>query len=115
MNDIDCEVCHPILSVTNVGAAVDFYTTKLGFWLAFSEGNFAGVNLGEVQIFLTEGKPAPQGCSLYFVVGDADKLHEKHRSNGVEVVEALGDRSYKLRDYTVRDASGYSLTFGHRL
>ena len=115
MTTIDCEVCHPILSVSDVPAAIDFYTTRLGFWLAFSEGGFAGVNLGEVQIFLTEGKPAPQGCSLYFVVGNADALHEMHRSKGVEVVEALGDRSYKLRDYTVRDASGYHLTFGHRL
>ena len=115
MTNIECEVCHPTLSVSDVPSAIDFYTKKLGFWVAFSEGKFAGVNLGEVQIFLTEGKPAPEGCALYFVVSNADELHEMHRSKGVEVVEALGDRSYKLRDYTVRDASGYNLTFGHRL
>jgi len=110
VNGIECEVCHPTLNVSDVPAAIDFYTNKLGFWVAFSEGKFAGVNLG-----LTEGKPAPQGCSLYFVVANADQLHEMHRSNGVEVVEPLGDRAYKLRDYTVRDGSGYHLTFGHRL
>lgn len=52
---------------------------------------------------------------MYFVVGDADELHDFHRSAGVEVTVAPGDRPYHLRDYTVRDADGYSLTFGHPL
>lgn len=115
---VDCEQHHPSLMVSEVATAVEFYTKKLGFHLGFTVGeppSFAGVQLDRVQIFLELGVPSPQGCSLYFVVGDADELHEFHRASGVEILEAPADRSYSLRDYTVRDPYGYRLTFGHRL
>jgi hypothetical protein len=73
----------------------------------------AGVNLGDVQLFLERGTPGPEGCSVYFVVGNADELYEYQRANGVEVVQAPGDRPYGLRDYRVRDVNGYELGFGH--
>lgn len=113
---IDCERQHPTLAVRDVSAATDFYTTKLGFTLGFTWGDppeIAGVNLGKVQMFLERGTPNPAGCSVYFVVGDADELHEFHRAGGVEVVVPLGDRLYGLRDYRVRDLHGYELNFGH--
>ena len=31
---VECEQLHAGLAVSDVIAAVDFYTTKLGFWLA---------------------------------------------------------------------------------
>src|SRR5882724_7353281 len=114
--DIYCEQHHPSLSVADVGAAVDFYTTKLGFSLGFTWGEpptIAGVNLGKVQIFLEQGTPSPKGCSVYFVVGNADELYEFHRANGVDVLEPPADRDYGLRDYAVRDLHGYRLSFGH--
>jgi catechol 2,3-dioxygenase-like lactoylglutathione lyase family enzyme len=100
----------------DVGAAVEFYTGKLGFSLGFTWGEpptLAGLDLGAVQIFVERGTPAPQGSKLYFVVGDADELHDFHRAAGVEVVEPPADRLYGLRDYAVRDLHGYRLSFGH--
>src|SRR6185295_12086844 len=44
-----------------------------------------------------------------------DELFEFHRANGVEIVVPPDDRSYGIRDYTVRDLYGYRLVFGHRL
>jgi catechol 2,3-dioxygenase-like lactoylglutathione lyase family enzyme len=116
--DVECEMHHTTLVVSDVRAAVDFYTTKLGFWCAFMEGDeptFAGVNLGHVQIFLEKGTPNPQGCSVYFVVGDADELYDFHKSQGIEIVDAPTDQPYAIRDYGVRDLHGYHLRFGHRL
>lgn len=113
---VDCERYHTTLYVSDVPAAVDFYTNKLGFRLGFTWGDpptMAGVNLGDVQIFLQQGTPNPQGCALNFVVGDADDLYHFQRANGVEVVEPPEDRPYGLRDYTVRDLYGYLLGFGH--
>lgn len=113
---VDCERQHPSLAVRDVRAAVDFYTTKLGFTLGFTWGDppgIAGVNLGKVQMFLERGTPNPAGCSVYFVVGDADELHEFHRAGGVEVVVPPDDRLYGLRDYRIRDLHGYELSFGH--
>lgn len=116
--ETQCEQHHTILPVSDLEAAIDFYTNKLGFWLAFRWGNpssMAGVNLGNVQIFLHLGTPNPNGCGMYFVVGDADELYEFHKANGVEIVVRPDDRNYGLRDYGVRDLYGYKLDFGHRL
>jgi catechol 2,3-dioxygenase-like lactoylglutathione lyase family enzyme len=113
---VDCERHHPSLSVSDVLAAADFYTKKLGFSLGFTWGappTIAGLNLGDVQIFLEQGTPSPKGCAVYFHVGDADELYQYHRANGVEVVEPPEDREYGLRDYAVRDLHGYRLAFGH--
>ncbi len=113
---VDCERHHATLSVSDVRAAIDFYTQELGFKLAFAEGEpptFVGVNLGHAQIFLMQGTPSPNGCSVYFVIDDADELHEFHRGNGVEIVRPPEDQPYGLREYTVRDRDGYLLNFGH--
>src|SRR6266850_750067 len=110
--DVDCEQVHPELPVSDVLAAVDFYINKLGFKQSFIWGDppeMAGVNLGRVQVFLAKGAPNPKGCSVYFVVGQADELYEFQRANGVEIALPPGDRQYGLRDYRVRDLYGYEL------
>ncbi len=113
---VDCEFHHTGLPVTDVLEAVAFYRDKLGFELAFTWGDpptMAGVNLGEAQIFLQKGTPNPDGCDLFFLVGDADELFGFQRAQGVKVVNGPGDREYGIRDYSVRDLHGYQLSFGH--
>jgi len=117
---IECEQIHAGLAVSDIPAAVDFYTNKLGFTLAFTWGNpptFAGVNLDKVQLFLQKGtpNPNPEAGAVYFLVGDADQMHEFHRSRGVDIAQPIGDREYGIRDYIVRDLHGYYLIFGHHL
>jgi catechol 2,3-dioxygenase-like lactoylglutathione lyase family enzyme len=115
---IECDQATAGLAVADIRAAVDFYTTKLGFRLAFTWGDpptFAGVCLDKVQLFLRKGTADPQGCVVFFAVGDADQLYDFHRGNGVDVVHPIADREYGIRDYTVRDLHGYFLTFGHHL
>jgi catechol 2,3-dioxygenase-like lactoylglutathione lyase family enzyme len=114
---IECERQHPILRVADIEATAEYYTTKLGFKLGFTWGGtpptFAGLNLGDVQIFVSKGNPVPNGCGVCFLVGDADALYEFHRSTGVEISEPIADREYGIRDYGVRDLNGYYLSFGH--
>jgi catechol 2,3-dioxygenase-like lactoylglutathione lyase family enzyme len=110
---VDCEQHHACLTVPDVAAAVDFYVTKLGFRLNFTDGDrFAGVTLDRVQVFLERGTPAPGGTSVYFVIGNADELHDAHRRNGIEITVPPDDRAYGMRDYGVRDLNGYRLSFG---
>jgi len=111
---IECEQIHAGLAVSDIPAALDFYTKKLGFQQAFTWGEpptFAGVNLGKIQMFLAKGTPTPSSeiGAVYFLVGDADQLYEFHRSNGAEIAQAIDDRPYGIRDYTVRDLYGYHL------
>jgi catechol 2,3-dioxygenase-like lactoylglutathione lyase family enzyme len=112
---VECERHHASLSVPDVARAIAFYVEKLGFRVGFTSNDpptFAGLNLGEVQIFLQQGFPSPEVASIYFVVGDVDELHEFHRANGVIIQTPPGDREYEMRDYTVRDLHGHALTFG---
>jgi catechol 2,3-dioxygenase-like lactoylglutathione lyase family enzyme len=117
---IECEQIHAGLAVSDISTAVEFYVKKLGFQQAFTWGEpptFAGVNLGEAQMFLGKGTPTPSSetGAVYFLVGDADQLYEFHRANGAEIAQAIDDRPYGIRDYTVRDLYGYYLVFGHHL
>jgi len=113
-----CDKFHPGLAVDDVKVAADFYTGKLGFWLAYLWGDppvTAGVNLGNVQVMLNRGKPSPDGCSVYFVVDDVDGLHAVHAAAGVDIVEPPDDKPYGLREYSVHDLHGYTLLFGQHL
>lgn len=114
---VDCEQLHPGLAVGDLAEAIDFYTGKLGFRLGFTWGEppvMAGVNLGDVQVFLNSGKAGSgEGSNVFFVVGDADELHAFHQANGVEIVEAIDDRAWNIRDYITRDPYGNRLGFGH--
>jgi catechol 2,3-dioxygenase-like lactoylglutathione lyase family enzyme len=116
--DIECEQEHAVLMVPDIIAAANFYSTKLGFKVAFTWGeppSYAGVNIGNVQIFLNRGEANPRGIEVYFVVGNADELCEFHRANGVEILVDPGDREYGIRDYRIRDLNGYELSFGQHL
>ena len=115
---IDCERLHPGLPVKDVAAAVEFYTTRLGFTLGFTwpehgPPSMAGVNLGDLQVFLEQYPGSPAGVAVYFVVGNADDLCEAQRAQGVRSPFEPGDRAYGLRDYTAHDLDGNRLTFGH--
>jgi catechol 2,3-dioxygenase-like lactoylglutathione lyase family enzyme len=115
---VECEQFHPGLSVPDVSAAADFYANKLGFRLLFKAGDpphISGVDLGGVSLHFHTGKANPAGCSIYFVIGDADELYEFHKANGVDIIEAPSDKPYELRDYRIRDFNGYELVFGHRI
>ncbi len=66
-----------------------------------------------MQLFLAKGTPTPRAetGAAYFLVGDADQLYEFHRANGIEIVQAIEDRPYGIREYVVRDLYGYHLVF----
>lgn len=116
--DIDCEQEHASFFAPDIPTAVEFYTKKLGFTLGFTWGDpptMAGLNLGNVQMFLEKGDPHPKGCTLYFVVGNVGELFEFHKASGVEVLVPPGDREYDMRDYRVRELNGYEISFGQHL
>jgi catechol 2,3-dioxygenase-like lactoylglutathione lyase family enzyme len=114
---VECKQLHPGLAVGDLAAAIDFYTNRLGFRVGFTWGDppvMAGMNLGDVQIFLQGSEPNPgKRSEVFFVVDDADALHAFHQANGVEVVEPIEDRVYGMRDYVVHDLCGHWLGFGH--
>ena len=117
--DIECELEHASLRAPDINAAIEFYTTKLGFKLDFTWGGepptMCGLSIGNVQMFIEKGEPQPRGASVYFVVGNVDEVYEFHRAGGVEITEPVADREYGIRDYTLKDLNGYGLGFGQQI
>ncbi len=107
---------HPSLRVPDLQQAIDFYTQKLGFTFGFTWGDppdFGGVNLGSLQVFLSEQQEKTLiGNTVFFVIENPDELFLFQQNNGVEVVVPPGNRPWGIRDYEVRDPYGNNLVFG---
>jgi catechol 2,3-dioxygenase-like lactoylglutathione lyase family enzyme len=116
---IACERYHAVLPVADIAASIDFYTSKLGFSLDFTQGEpatFAAISFGEnAQLFLITATTGTGKSGLYFVVSDANAMLARCSAAGARIVEPIGDRQYELRDFSIEDVDGYILTFGHRL
>jgi GNAT superfamily N-acetyltransferase len=107
-----------ILAVADVVAAVRYYRDKLGFteeWLWDDPPTFGGVSWGKVSVMFCL-QPAlaarVEGHQHAFFVSGIDRLHERHREIGVQVISPLEAKPWGLREYTVRDCNGYHLRFG---
>jgi catechol 2,3-dioxygenase-like lactoylglutathione lyase family enzyme len=107
-----------ILAVADVAATVRFYRDKLGFtreWLWDDPPTFGGVSWGKVGVMFCL-QPAlaarVEGHQHAFFVSGIDRLHQRHRDNGVQVISPLEAKPWGLREYTVRDPNGYHLRFG---
>src|SRR5262249_31131973 len=107
-----------ILAVADVVDTVRYYRDKLGFtgeWLWGDPPDFGGVTWGKVGVmFCLQPALAAtiEGHQHAFLVSGLDRLHERHRANGVEVISPLEAKPWGLREYTVRDLNGYHLRFG---
>lgn len=113
---VECARMHPVLLVSDLAATIEFYTQRLGFTLGFTwpdPPTFAGMDLGEMQLFLSATSDPPPVSIVSFVVDDADALFEFQNARGVEVLNPPGDRHYGLRDYRVRELNGHEFSFGH--
>jgi PhnB protein len=117
----------PVLPVADVPAAIDWYTTTLGFQKLFDVPLPDGtVVTGQVQragnniMFNLNPADAPNrggGIYLWCRVEDTDldALYQELGSRGVEVVDEIQDQFWGDRYFAVRDLNGYILAFNKSL
>jgi catechol 2,3-dioxygenase-like lactoylglutathione lyase family enzyme len=102
-------------SVRDIKAAVDFYTTKLGFQAGFKNGAvFAIVSRDGIEISLAldkSGAKAGKG-SCYLKVSGVEALHDELRGRNVEMTHPLKTESYGMREFMIADPDGNTLNFG---
>jgi uncharacterized glyoxalase superfamily protein PhnB len=122
-------VC-PEFFVPDVGAAIDFYTEKLGFTLYRVDppaepgpaSEFAILTLGRAVVMFAQDRlyeamggstQPPRGVAvdIRIMVDDADVVYSRCRENGVEIVHDIADRYYGLRDFVIIDLNGFRLRF----
>jgi uncharacterized glyoxalase superfamily protein PhnB len=118
----------PILACADVSAAMDYYTQKLGFELAWAMPpndagvtEFACVKLGDAEILLgvTEGFVQPDdmdkrgtGIQLYINLPDGfdiDALYAKAKDAGARITREIETRNWGERAFNTLDLDGYNL------
>jgi len=98
-------------------ASLAFYAA-LGFGVARRSGPFAVVHRDGLRLFLAQDAHAgtqPRWSSLRVMTKDVDALHEAAVARGVTVLHAPEDRPFGLREFVVRDPSGFDLRFAEAI
>jgi uncharacterized glyoxalase superfamily protein PhnB len=110
----------PMLTVTSISDAISFYTTVLGFQTVSSAEGWACLRLDQVEIMfalpnehLAFTRPVMTG-SLYFKTDQVEALWLRLKSQ-CAVEYPLEDFEYGMREFAIRDNSGYLLQFGQEL
>jgi uncharacterized glyoxalase superfamily protein PhnB/GNAT superfamily N-acetyltransferase len=116
-SDVKINRLSPILAVTDIRAAVDFYTRVLGFeldWLWGDPPAHGAVRRDSVQIQLglnAAMAARASGMQYFLFVSDVERWHALHRANNAEIISPIENKPWGLREYTVRDPWGYELRF----
>jgi uncharacterized glyoxalase superfamily protein PhnB len=110
----------PILSVGDLGAALEFYERVLGFDIEWKWGeppHLASICRDRVEVNLSQLAPDsdPAISKVYFQMAGVDAYYLRVKTAGANVAIALADRPYGMRDFRVLDPSGNQLSFGEAL
>ncbi|PSK92448.1 VOC family protein [Taibaiella chishuiensis] len=107
-----------VFHVSDLEAAIAYYTEVLGFSPDFRYGGYAGLQFGKVLLHLSDageqGLKRPVGGGHVCVFCDeVDDYHRDIMSKGAHVLVAPADRPYGMRDFALEDKDGNVLVFGH--
>ena len=97
----------------DINALLGFYLS-IGFELERRNGDFAVVHWEGTRLFLAGNPDAPvTDCwrSLRIMVDDVDAKWDEVNRLGLEVNNPIADRPYGLRDFVLKDPTGFGLRF----
>jgi len=110
----------PMIHVPDVRATVDWYQS-IGFTVINTYGDdndglsFAIMSFGKDEVMFNEGGKLSTSdrreVDLYISTNTVDNLYQTLRDR-MDVVEALHDTFYGMREFTIRDLNRFWITFG---
>jgi len=114
----------PMLATENIQKTLEFYTQLLGFEVGgkYPEENPCWISLcnGRTEIafnlpneHIAFEKPVMTG-SIYLHIENVDEVWEKLK-NKVEIVYAIENFEYGMREFGIRDCNGYVLNLGENI
>ncbi len=101
--------------VRDLERSLVFYRA-VGFDLMRRTGGFAVLSWAGHVLFLDEQPQLPdlagrERANVRVLVPDVDALWQRVQSLGATISAPIADRTYGLRDFTVRDPDGFGLRF----
>jgi catechol 2,3-dioxygenase-like lactoylglutathione lyase family enzyme len=112
---------HPILGTRDIQRAIGFYTTLLGFTLAFvdnaDEPAYVGFRRDAVALHMQFQFEHEMGTiRLRFLVDDPDSLFDEYRQVGVESSgNGIRNTAWGTREFALYDLDRNALTFYRHL
>ena len=109
-----------IFQVGDLPEALAFYTDVLGFEIAWTWGDppsYASVCRDRVEINLGAPKQgeATAPRAAYITVTNIDAYYAGLCARGAVVTVPIGDRDYGMRDFTIADPSGNTISYGQAI
>jgi uncharacterized glyoxalase superfamily protein PhnB len=109
----------PIIKVSNIRSAIEFYCTGIGFakdfeYSATPKGpHYAGLSLDGNQLHLSTFPGDGVGeAATYYYVDDIDALYSSFRARGLTTEMEPTDQDWGMREVYLRDPDGNNLRFG---
>src|SRR5476649_2926529 len=106
----------PSMPVSDLDAAIKFYTEKLGFELAFVNGKFfAIVSRDGVEIGLTPAdchKGIPGKGSVYLKVSGVDAIYADILAKEIPALHPLKVENYGMKEFMIADQDGNTVNYG---
>ena len=93
---------------------------QLGFEVAEDRGTFVVLTWEGHELFLDErpdlsAPPAVPQANVRVMVADVNAYWQRASAMSVQVLAAIEDREYGLRDFTILDPDGFGIRFGSLL
>ena len=111
--------CRPNLEVRELDPTVRFLTSVLGFTVDVNEPGMGLVLVHRDEVGLAvvrTGNPGVnQTTAAYIGVTGVDALHAHCVAEGANIVTALADHPWGLRDFVVEMPGGHRLALGERV
>lgn len=113
---------HYVLAVHDARRSADFYVRMLGFDVIAEPPGWVFVKKDECVIMLGECPddlpPSELGCHNYFAylrVSDANQYCNDLKAKGEEILSAIEDKPWKMREFGLRTVDGHRITIGHSI
>src|SRR5215831_15207649 len=111
------KMTHPILGTRDIKRAIEFYTQRLGFQLAFGDKtdppNYVGFRRDAVELHMQFQFEYEMGTTrLRFLVENPDALIDEYRQRGVECTsDGVHGTPWGTREFALYDLDRNALTF----
>jgi catechol 2,3-dioxygenase-like lactoylglutathione lyase family enzyme len=116
MAAVQFQSLHPIVGTRDIERAIAFYTTQLGFAVAFRDSgtptNYAGLRRDGVELHMQFQYEHEMGTiRVRFRVTNPDALLAEYRAKKVEIQNDIRNTQWGTREFALYDLDRNALTF----
>lgn len=112
-----------VLAVNDLEASAAWYRDALGFaiheigdpgWRMYVRDN-CRIMAGDCPDAIPAAELGDHSYFAYWIVDDAQRLFEEYQSKGVEILKAIRDEPWGMREFALRTIDGHRIMVGEEL